>query len=147
MSINSILNTIIINDQIATSGQPSPVEFDLIADDGFSTVFNLAMPDSDNALPDEGGFVSEAGMSYIHLPVPFDAPTQEHLTKFIRFMKALDGEKVWVHCALNYRVSAFMYHYQRTVLKIPEKGCVAMIEEWQPDDVWKTFLQLEISET
>jgi len=101
MTVTSILNYIKISDNIGTSGQPSPDQFNLIASAGFSTVINLAMPDSTNALPDEGGFVTEAGMNYFHIPVPFDAPTGQHLMLFLKLMRAVEGEKVWVHCALR----------------------------------------------
>ncbi|HIO97215.1 MAG TPA: hypothetical protein EYG71_04740 [Leucothrix sp.] len=61
MAVENILNFIEVSELISTSGQPSPHQFEEIADAGFSTVINLAMPDSTNALPDEGGFVTEAG--------------------------------------------------------------------------------------
>jgi protein tyrosine phosphatase (PTP) superfamily phosphohydrolase (DUF442 family) len=142
VSIENILNTILINKNISTSGQPSPNQFAGIAEAGFTSVINLAMPDSTNALPDEGGFVSEAGMNYFHIPVPFEAPTRAHLSLFLKLMKALEKEKVWVHCALNWRVSAFMAHYQRGTLKLPKSEQVPMLESWQPDEVWQGFLQL-----
>lgn len=142
MSINNILNTIIINDNIGTSGQPTPPQFMDIADADYRTVINLAMPDSDNALPDEGGFVTELGLNYFHIPVPFDAPTAEHLSLFFKLMEALNGEKVWVHCALNMRVSAFMQHYQRSILKLSEADCVPILENWKPDNIWLKFMDI-----
>jgi len=142
MSIDNILNTIIISDNIGTSGQPSPKQFQDIADAGYTSVINLAMPDSTNALPDEGGYVSEAGMNYFHIPVPFDAPTRKHLSLFLKLMKSTEGQKVWVHCALNMRVSAFMQHYQRSVLKSNEADFIPMLESWEPEKVWLEFLAL-----
>ncbi len=142
MTPENILNYIKINENISTSGQPSPAQFEVIAKHGFASVLNLAMPDSTNALPDEGGFVTEQGMNYFHIPVPFDAPTVEHLRLFINLVKILADEKVWVHCALNYRVSAFMYHYQRSVLNIPVEKRVAMLQSWEPDSVWAEFLKI-----
>jgi protein tyrosine phosphatase (PTP) superfamily phosphohydrolase (DUF442 family) len=143
MILKDILNTIIINDRIYTSGQPSPNQFAEIAEAGFSSVINLAMPDSTNALPDEGGFVTEAGMNYFHIPVPFEAPTREHLNLFLKLMKTLEDDKVWVHCALNWRVSAFMSHYQKRVLALSELEVVPMFENWEPDEVWQYFLKLD----
>ena len=142
MNPKDILNTIVINDRISTSGQPSPNQFTEIAEAGFTSVINLAMPDSTNALPDEGGFVTEVGMNYFHIPVSFEAPTHKHLSLFLKLMKTLDGEKVWVHCALNWRVSAFMEHYQKHALALPEHEVVAMLESWEPDEVWQKFLKL-----
>jgi len=142
MKLNKFLNTIVINDRITTSGQPSPNQFSEIADAGFSSVINLAMPDSTNALPDEGGFVSEAGMNYFHIPVPFEAPNHTHLNLFLKLMKALETENIWVHCALNWRVSAFMFHYQKNILKLSKTQRVSMLRDWEPDEVWQVFLRL-----
>jgi protein tyrosine phosphatase (PTP) superfamily phosphohydrolase (DUF442 family) len=133
---------IIINDRISTSGQPSPIQFQDITDAGFHSVINIAMPDSDEALADEGGLVSELGMNYFHIPVPFDAPTSEHLELFLNLMKILENKKVWVHCALNMRVSAFMKHYQSSVLKLAENQQVPMLESWTPDKIWLKFLAI-----
>lgn len=145
MPIQTILNTIFVTESISTSGQPSPSQFEDIAKAGYTSIINLAMPDSTNALPDEGGFVSEAGMNYFHIPVPFDAPKLEHLALFFKLMEALEGEKTWVHCALNWRVSAFMKHYQKSILKLTDADCVPMLESWEPDDIWRKFLGLDIS--
>ena len=144
MSIKNILNHIAISERIGTSGQPSPIQFQDIADAGFTSVINLAMPDSDNALPDEGGFVSELGMKYFHMPVPFDAPAREHLELFLNLMKVLEDEKVWVHCALNMRVSAFMKHYQISEMKLAENDCVPMLANWEPDVIWKELIDLKL---
>jgi len=40
------------------------------------------------------------------------------------------------------RVSAFMQHYQRSVLKRSEADLVSMLKSWEPEDVWLEFLQL-----
>ncbi|KAG1661908.1 Amino-acid acetyltransferase [Nymphon striatum] len=55
----------------------------------FQHVINLAMHDSDNALPEEGSFVAEAGMNYFHIPVSFEAPTEDHLRLFLKQMRIL----------------------------------------------------------
>src|SRR5450756_117291 len=38
---------------------------------------NLALPTSDNAIPNEGSVVTSLGMAYVHIPVDFKAPTQK----------------------------------------------------------------------
>ncbi|HIO97216.1 MAG TPA: hypothetical protein EYG71_04745 [Leucothrix sp.] len=83
-------------------------------------------------------------MNYFHLPVPFDAPTRKHLSLFLKLMKSVEGEKVWVHCALNMRVSAFMQHYQRGVLKREKSSpnYVPILESWEPEEVWQTFMRI-----
>ena len=147
MPFDNILNTIHITDTISTSGQPTPEQFQQIADAGYQHIINLAMPDSTNSLLDEGGFVSEAGMNYFHFPVPFDEPTATHLHLFMKLLKILEGEKIWIHCALNYRVSAFMQHYQTQVLKLAETQRVPMIKSWEPDEIWQKFLTIKVEDT
>lgn len=106
-----LLNFFAPTDLIGTSGQPSPAQFEDIAQAGYTTVVNLAMHDSDPSVPEEGNIVSGLGMDYIHLPVPFDAPTSRHLKRFCQMMDVLQEDKVLVHCAVNARVSAFVYKY------------------------------------
>ncbi len=134
------MNHIVISDLIETSGQPSPNQFSDIANAGFTTVINLAMHDSTNALPDEGGYVTEAGMAYFHMPVNFNAPTKKDLSLFLKLMKVVEGQKVWVHCALNMRVSAFMQHYQSHVLKRSGDDIIPILKTWEPEDVWLEFI-------
>lgn len=133
-----------VTELIATSGQPTREQFAGIAELGHRVVINLAMSDSDRALPDEGSIVTSLGMSYIHIPVPFDKPTAAHLQQFIAVMRALEGSKVWVHCVRNWRVSVFMYRYLRYERGLPEEACRSpVLDQWLPtmDDAWKHFLE------
>ena len=143
MGIDAIKNHMRVSDRIASSGQPEGSQFKAIAEAGFQVVINLAMPDSDNAIPEERNIVAAHKMSYVHIPVPFDAPSAVHLRKFIRVMAAYADRKVWVHCALNYRVSAFLYQYQRLVHGVsPEEAVAVMLPSWQPDDIWRRFMSI-----
>ena len=138
-------NYIPLSDNLASSGQPTPLQFDAIASAGFKYIINLAMHDSSDALYEEGGLVSEAGMNYFHIPVPFDAPSIEHLKLFLNLMMILKDEKVWVHCAYNWRASAFINHYQRSILQIaPESIVMPILKQWEPDEIWQKFLALEL---
>ena len=144
-----ILNFHQASDNIATGGQPTVEQLSEVADAGYSVVVNLAMHDSDNAIPEEGNVIASLGMSYVHIPVPFEAPTSRHLQRFFRVMESFGGEKVFVHCAVNARVSAFMHRY--LMLK---KGATAgqatspLLERWLPhmEEVWKAVLELELDE-
>ncbi len=143
--MTDIRNFIQMTEAIGTSGQPTVEQFDEIAKAGYSSVVNLAMPDSDDAIADEGNIVTSLGMKYVHIPVPFDNPTKEHLREFIRVMRAMDGEKVWVHCIVNARVSAFMYHYLRMDKGQDDNAAKnQLLRRWEPrmDAVWTKFMQL-----
>ncbi len=101
------------------------------------------MPNSDEAIPEEGNIVTSLGMTYVHIPVPFDAPSAEHLRQFINVMEAISNQRVWVHCVVNYRVSAFLYQYQRLVHGLPDQEAKkVMLKSWEPDEVWQRFMAL-----
>lgn len=133
-------------DRIATSGQPGRDQFAEIAGAGYRAVINLAMANSDHAIADEGAIVAGLGMNYFHVPVPFDRPSAEHLRTFIGVMRTLASDKVWVHCAVNARVSAFMYHYLRWELGYDEERATSpLLRGWQQqmDPVWQGFLAID----
>ncbi len=111
--MNKIDNYMPISERIASSGQPKEKQFKLIKEGGYKVVINLAMPNSEEIILEEGNIVTAHGMTYINIPVPWDAPTKDHLTQFFGVMRAYQDRKVWVHCVKNYRVSAFLYQYYR----------------------------------
>ena len=74
--LNDIFNYVQLTDRVGTSGQPTPEQFQAIADAGYKAVINLAMPDSDNALPNEGNLVSAQGMDYILSLIHISEPTR-----------------------------------------------------------------------
>jgi hypothetical protein len=58
-------------------------------------------------------------------------------------MDSLRGGKVWVHCVLNMRASAFVYLYRLINLGVPEEEAIApMNEVWEPDEIWREFIDL-----
>lgn len=140
MTIENITNYIRVSDRISSSGQPDKDAFRSIAAAGFGAVINLAMPDSENAIPEEHRIVTEHGMTYHHIPVPFDAPTTNHLRQFIGLMESFQDKNVWVHCALNYRVSAFLYLYRRWKGMPDDEARMAVLEGWNPNATWRAFM-------
>ena len=146
--LSEITNYVQLTEDIGSSGQPDAEQFAAIGGAGFAAVINLAMPDSDHALADEGSIVTGLGMSFVHIPVDFANPTLDDLRQFIGVMQALEGRKVWVHCVVNARVSAFLYHYLKGVRGLDEAACRSpILEKWEPrmDDVWRNFLALDSS--
>ena len=134
-----------MTDWLGTSGQPTREQFAAIADAGYDAVINLALPESDRAIADEGSIIAGLGMHYVHLPVQMENPTLDNLRTFIGVMQALDGKKVWVHCVVNARVSAFVFHYLRKEKNLPEQDArSSILAQWEPrmDDVWKAFLAI-----
>ncbi len=147
MNIEAITNYVQLTERIATSGQPTEAQFGDIARQGYRAVINLATPDSVGAMDNEGAIVTSYGLSYFHIPVPFDAPENRHLAVFVKLMAALEDEPVWVHCVKNYRVSAFMFHHQQWVGELSAKEARSILYEgWRPDEIWQEFLAIDIND-
>jgi protein tyrosine phosphatase (PTP) superfamily phosphohydrolase (DUF442 family) len=140
MTIEQITNYLFVSERISSSGQPNIDEFHDIAAADFDAVINLAMPDSENAIPEEGSIVTMLGMAYHHIPVPFDAPKVNHLKQFIGLMESLENLNVWVHCVVNYRVSAFLYLYRRWKGMPDEQAQTAIFKSWKPNAIWREFM-------
>ena len=139
----NILNYYLVSEGLATSGQPMVDQFKHIAGAGYEVVINLAMPEHENSIDNEASIITSLGMTYIHIPVPFDAPTDAQFKEFSNYLAALEGKKVWVHCIVNARVSAFTYRYLRDVKKFdPDKLDNPILKEWLPnmDAVWRAFI-------
>ncbi len=108
-------------------------------------MINLAMPNSENVIPEEGHIVTAHKMTYIHIPVPFDAPHIEHLKTFIEIMNGVRNKKTWIHCVVNKRVSAFLFQYYRLALGLPRKEAAkVMLPNWEPNEVWQQFMELNL---
>jgi protein tyrosine phosphatase (PTP) superfamily phosphohydrolase (DUF442 family) len=147
MALENITNYIRISERVASSGQPEELEFKDIAQAGFEVVINLAMPDSEDAIPEEGYIVTARNMQYIHIPVPFEAPTTKHVKDFISVMEAFKDKKVWVHCVVNYRVSAFLFLYMRFVKNATiEEARKVILKSWKPNNVWANFMEMSKDE-
>lgn len=140
-NLNDIYNYIYINEAIATSGQPTAKQFAMIRDADFSQVINLAPHHAENALKGEAEILKKLGISYTHIPVDFMHPSETDFEVFVEAMQSKRNEKIWVHCAANMRVSAFVYRYRRDVLKEDAaKAKLDMDKIWLPFGEWQKFL-------
>ncbi len=139
-TLEHIRNFLRIDERLATSGMPQPEDFAALRQAGFDVVINLALPTSDNALPNEGELVSAQGMTYVHIPVKFDAPQSEDFDRFTRVLDACAGQRVFVHCAANMRVSAFVFLHRLSHRVDRATAESDLTRIWQPDGVWREFV-------
>jgi len=141
-SLSEIYSFRAISDRLGTAGQPTERQFGLVREAGFEAVINLALPTSDRALAHEGSIVTGLGMFYVHIPVDFKAPTARDFRAFCGVMDALEGRRVFVHCAANKRVSAFVFLHRvlhQHVSRFDAERDLHAV--WQPDEVWSQFIQ------
>jgi len=130
-----------LDNRITTSGQPTEKQLADIHALGVRHIVNLGLHTHERALPDEAASVSRLGMTYIHIPVDFQNPTDEDFDQFCVVMEQLKDVPVHVHCIANARVSAFFYRYRRDVLGMDETRARAEMEAvWQPNAIWAAFV-------
>ena len=80
--LSGIYNFRAIGERLGTAGQPKEEQIQMVRDAGFQAVVNLALPTSDNALPNEGSLVTALGMAYVHIPLDFKKPDAQDFRAF-----------------------------------------------------------------
>jgi protein tyrosine phosphatase (PTP) superfamily phosphohydrolase (DUF442 family) len=141
------VNTHQVFDWLWTSGQLSEKDIASLPSLGIEAVINLALPTSANVLHGEAELVTLQGMTYIHIPVEWERPEHSQLLLFFGMLKTFAGRKVWVHCAKNMRVSAFVYLYRRLCLAESEEESAHPLDEvWEPNEIWQAFIDNALSE-
>ena len=139
--VEAILNFLPISDAIGTAGQPTAEQFAAIRTADYDIVVNLALPNSTNALPNEWELVTELCMTYVLIPVQWEHPTQVDLQQFFGIMDGFLGKRIFVHCVMNMRVSAFMLLYRVLRLRVPlETARQDMLRIWEPNETWQQFI-------
>jgi NAD+ diphosphatase len=140
-ALHAIAGYLELDPLLGTAGQPSAEQFRAVRAAGYQTVINLLPSDSKHAVPNEREIVEGEGLRYHHVPVIWEQPTPQDFEAFCGLMQAEAGRKVFVHCAANKRVSAFLFLYR--VLKqgmARPQAEQEMHRIWKPDGVWADFV-------
>ena len=142
MSVEDSYNFRRIHDGLTTSGLLSIEQLGDLHREGYEAVINL-MPDGETSVADEARIVRDQGLDYVYIPVDFNAPTRADFEAFTDAMDARSGGKVHVHCAANYRVSAFYSLYAlRRGLCTQEEADDLVHSVWDPAEfpAWMEFI-------
>jgi protein tyrosine phosphatase (PTP) superfamily phosphohydrolase (DUF442 family) len=141
MNMENIINFRVIDDRIASGGQPNLEQIESLARSGYQVFINLALPTSTDAIPNEGELVTCLGMTYIHIPVVWDAPKPDDFHQFMGCMRAFQEKKVFVHCARNMRASSFLFLYRVIVQRMnPDIALDDVRIIWQPNETWQRYM-------
>jgi protein tyrosine phosphatase (PTP) superfamily phosphohydrolase (DUF442 family) len=84
-------------------------------------------------------------MDYYFVPVDFKKPTLDDFLRFSAIFCETEGRKRLVHCAANYRASAFIAHYRLRAGAWSTQQAdewVAGIWDTAAFPVWQTFIQM-----
>jgi protein tyrosine phosphatase (PTP) superfamily phosphohydrolase (DUF442 family) len=144
MSIEQAYNFRAIDEAVSTSGVLSEEQLSLLRASGYEAVINLLPHDSQYAIKNEESIVIGQGVDYFYVPVDFTAPTEQDYAAFVKAMASCQGKKkVLIHCAANYRVSAFYSIYAYEYLGWTASRARVHIESiWRPQEnpPWDQFI-------
>ncbi len=139
--IKDIDNFLQISDRLATAGQPTIEQYPAIAAAGYQVVINLALTDSPNAVANEAAIARNLGLEYLQIPVVWDKPTLANFQAFCRAIAARPAQKIFVHCAVNKRVSAFIYLYRLSQGVAEASARQDLAKIWTPNQIWQVFIE------
>lgn len=141
-----IKNLVQVSEHLATAGQPSEQQLRALAERGIEVVINLGLMDPRYCLADERALVAELGLQYYHIPVEFTKPQACELAAFCDVMDAHASQKIFVHCAANYRVTCFVALYGQLRLSWTEQRADTLIRAvWEPDPLWQEFMDTALA--
>tara|TARA_R110000822_G_scaffold201781_1_gene338947 strand:- start:191 stop:649 length:459 start_codon:yes stop_codon:yes gene_type:complete len=149
MSVNQAYNFRAIDETVSTAGLLSEEQLTALGAAGYQAVINLLPHDSQYAIENEEDIVTGQGIDYLYIPVDFAAPADEDYSEFVKAVQSCQAKKVLIHCAANFRVSAFYSMYAYEYLGWPASRAWAHIESiWNPREnpPWDRFIAQHISD-
>jgi protein tyrosine phosphatase (PTP) superfamily phosphohydrolase (DUF442 family) len=135
-------NVVVIDPNLVTSGQPTAASLSALAEDGFEAVIYLAPLTVPDAVKSEAELLAKQGIEFVHIPIPFGAPTEAHFEQVSAALTRLKAKKVLVHCQVNMRASVMVFLHR--VLRRNESATTAydaVSQVWSPQGPWKEMAQ------
>jgi len=135
-------NVVVIEPNLITSGQPSATALAGLKAEGFEAVIYLAPSSVPDAVKDEPELLSRQGIEFVHVPIPFGAPTEAHFEAVSAELVRLRNKKVLVHCQVNMRASTMVFLHRVVRRKESPSGAYeAVTRVWSPQGPWKDMAQ------
>ena len=138
LTLTDIKNYKPLSEQFSSAGMPVAGDFQTLKNNGFQHIINLIPGD----FSEEKAQLASLQMTFDQIAVDWNNPTLENFAEFTGLMKQYQGDKVLVHCKLNYRASVFAYLYEvRELANDPHVAEKKMLSIWQPNDTWSAFIK------
>ncbi len=133
MAVDGSHNFRRVSRTLTTSGVVGEERLRELAAQGYALLVNLLPDDSQYAVAGEQAIVEEQGLAYVHIPVDFARPGIADYDRFAAVLDEAHGRKTHIHCAANFRVSAFYALYAESAGLWDRVQADAFIEDlWQP---------------
>ncbi len=144
-SVDDIANWVLYDDGFASAGQPTPQQYQTLADAGYQRVIYLAYADQPDAPEGNDRLAHAAGMDFLQIPIRFAEPRYADFAAFAALMDVGDAQTL-VHCQVNFRASAFSFLYR----VIYGGSSVASAKRdldsiWRPNATWQTFMRATLA--
>ena len=140
-SLHQINHFHFASEQIASSGHITSEQYQNIKDYGFKHVINL-IPGNQVK---ERTLVQSLGLSYAQIAVDWNNPTAANFAEFSQLMQSFGHDRIFVHCEMNMRASAFVFLYRVIHQDVPEQDArKEMLKIWQPEGTWDQFINTTI---
>lgn len=134
-------NPVEISPALMTSGQPSRQALSDLKNLGVQAVIYLAPSSVPDAVKDEPELLKRQGIDFIHIPIPFGAPKEEHFVAVTEALTRLAGKKILVHCQVNMRASTMVFLHRVIILKEdPAQAYEAVSRVWSPQGPWRALV-------
>jgi len=135
-------NEVAIDAHWVTSGQPSRAGLQRLKRLGFDRVLYLAPSTVGDAVADEPLLVRAQGLRFDHVPIPWDAPTLQHVDAVFAVLETWPVEgKGLVHCQVNMRASTLVFLHRVLVRRQdPELAWAAVGRVWKPEGAWRALI-------
>ncbi len=135
-------NVVVIETKLVTSGQPSAEALAGLKTEGFDAVIYLAPSSVSDAVKDEPAILARQGVEFVHVAIPFGAPTEGHFEAVSAALSRLKDKKVLVHCQVNMRASTMVFlHRVARRKESPSSAYEAVSRVWSPQGPWKELAQ------
>lgn len=109
MTQDERMDTMKINEKVSVGGQPSDVDLQELARQGYKSVINLRTEGEEEqpmSPAEEAEKVGALGLKYRHIPVDMKAAGPETVNRFRQELPGLPGP-IFVHCHTGKRAGAF----------------------------------------
>jgi protein tyrosine phosphatase (PTP) superfamily phosphohydrolase (DUF442 family) len=138
-------NPVEISPSLLTSGQPSPQALAGLGALGVQAVIYLAPSSVSDAVKNEPELLKRQGIEFVHIPIPFEAPKEEHFVAVSEALVRLREKKVLVHCQVNLRASTMVFlHRVITLKEEPTRTYEAVSRVWTPEGAWRDLVNEQL---
>jgi len=136
-----------VSPTLITAGQPSPKALAGLGASGVQAVIYLAPLSVPDAVRNEPELLKRQGIEFVHIPIPFNAPKEEHFAAVSEALVRLKEKKVLVHCQVNMRASTMVFlHRVITLKEEPARAYEAVTKVWSPDSAWRALIVEQLNQ-